>query len=180
VILITHAHNDHVGDAVEIAKRCNSTVVTTLELAGWLSEQGVTSVGGNFGGTVSFPGGTAKIVPAWHTSSFTTPEGTIAQGIPAGLVVTFSGKTMYFAGDTALFRDMQLIGDEKLDLAVLPIGDFYTMGPKDAVRAAKFLRAKTVIPCHYNTFPAIQQDANAWKQSIEAETRFKGCHFATG
>lgn len=173
VILITHAHNDHVGDAVDIAKRCGSTVVTTLELAGWLAEQGVTSIGGNFGGTVAFPGGSAKVVPAWHTSSYSTPDGTVAQGIPAGLVVTFGGKTMYFAGDTALFLDMQLIGDEDLDLAVLPIGDFYTMGPKDAVRAARFLHATTVIPCHYNTFPAIEQDASAWKHAVETETDSK-------
>lgn len=170
-ILLTHAHNDHVGDAIEIAKRSGATVVATFELANWVASQGVeNTIGGNFGGTVPFAGGTAKFVPAWHTSSYSSPGGIVAAGVPAGYVVRFGGKTVYFAGDTALFLDMQLIGDEGLDVAVIPIGDYFTMGPADAIRAAKLLRAKTVIPGHFNTFPAIQQDVDAWKQQVESET----------
>ncbi|HYI24451.1 MAG TPA: MBL fold metallo-hydrolase, partial [Thermomicrobiales bacterium] len=94
----------------------------------------------------------------------------VAPGIPAGHVVRFGGKTVYFAGDTCLFLDMQLIGEEGLDVAVLPIGDNFTMGPKDAVRAAKMLNARVVVPCHYNTFPPIVQDAAAFKAAVESET----------
>ena len=171
VILLTHAHNDHVGDTVEIAKRCNSTVIATFELANFIGSQGVeTVIAGNHGGTAKFEGGSAKFVPAWHTSSYESEEGVVAPGIPAGLVVRFGGKTTYFAGDTCLFLDMQLIGEEDLDIAVVPIGDLFTMGPRDATRAAKILRAASVIPCHYNTFPGIAQDATQFKQEVEAET----------
>ncbi|HWV24433.1 MAG TPA: metal-dependent hydrolase [Thermomicrobiales bacterium] len=173
-ILLTHAHNDHVGSTVEIAKRAGSTVIATFELANFIGSQGVENViGGNHGGTVAFDGGTAKFTPAWHTSSYSHEGKVVAPGVPAGFVVRFGGKTMYFAGDTALFMDMQLIADEELDLAVIPIGDLFTMGPKDAVKAATFLRAGTVIPCHYNTFPAIAQDANAFKADVENETASK-------
>jgi L-ascorbate metabolism protein UlaG (beta-lactamase superfamily) len=162
-ILLTHAHNDHVGDTVEIAKRNNSTVISTFELANFIGSQGVeNTIGGNHGGTIEFPGGSVKFVPAWHTSSYSTPDGVVAPGVPAGLVVRFGGKTIYFAGDTCLFLDMQLIGEEGLDVAVLPIGDTFTMGPKDAARAAGFLKAPKVIPCHYDTFPPIAQDTGAF------------------
>jgi L-ascorbate metabolism protein UlaG (beta-lactamase superfamily) len=173
-ILITHAHNDHVGDAVTIAKRSGAQVIATYELASWLGGQGVEkATGGNHGGTVAFDGGTAKFVPAWHTSSYNDGSGITAVGVPAGFVVRFGGKTIYFAGDTSLFGDMQLIGDEDLDVAILPIGDLFTMGPKDAVKAAKFLRAKTVIPCHYDTFPPIEQDAAAFADGVHAATDSK-------
>ncbi len=168
-ILLTHAHNDHVGDTVEIARRNNATVIATAELASWLGSQGVeNAVGANHGGTVQFPGGSTKFVPAWHTSSYSTDQGTVAPGVPAGHVVRFGGKTIYFAGDTCLFLDMQLIGEEGLDVAVLPIGDHFTMGVKDAVRAAEFLKAKTVVPCHYNTFPPIVQDPATFKAGVES------------
>jgi len=170
-ILLTHAHNDHVGDTVAIAKRTGATVIATFELANFIGSQGVENViGGNHGGTVPFDGGTAKFTPAWHTSSYNHNGTVVAPGIPAGFVVRFGGKTLYFSGDTALFMDMQLIADEELDVAVIPIGDLFTMGPKDAVKAAKFLRAGTVIPCHYNTFPAIEQDAEAFKADVEEQT----------
>ena len=170
-ILLTHAHNDHVGDTVEIAKRSGATVIATFELANFIASQGVDNVvGGNHGGTVPFDGGTTKFTPAWHTSSYNHNGTVVAPGIPAGHVVRFGGKTIYFAGDTALFLDMQLIAEEELDVAVLPIGDLYTMGPKDAVKAAKFLRAGTIIPCHYNTFPAIAQDPQLFKTNVESET----------
>lgn len=175
-ILITHAHNDHVGDTPEIAKRTGAKVVTINELANYLRHQGVENVaGGNHGGTIAFDGGTSKFVPAWHSSAISLDDGTVvAPGVPAGLVVRFGGKTIYFAGDTCLFGDMTLIGEEGLDLAVLPIGDNFTMGPADAVRAAKLLNAKAVLPCHFNTFPLIAQDAEQFKRDIEAATSSKG------
>jgi L-ascorbate metabolism protein UlaG (beta-lactamase superfamily) len=170
-ILLTHAHNDHVGDTIEIAKRNDAKVIATHELATWLAAEGVEGAwGGNHGGTVAFTGGTTKFVPAWHTSSYASGGGWVAPGIPAGHVVRFGGKTIYFAGDTALFLDMQLIGEEGLDVAVLPIGDNFTMGPDDAMKAVRMLRAGLIIPCHYNTFPPIRQDAAAFKARVEAET----------
>ncbi len=170
-IILTHAHNDHVGDTVAIARRNGSRVIATHELATWLGSQGVAGAwGGNHGGTVAFEGGTTKFVPAWHTSSYSVDGTFVAPGIPAGHVVRFGGKTVYFAGDTCLFLDMQLIGEEGLDVAILPIGDNFTMGPADAVRAAKLLNAKVVIPCHYNTFPPIAQDGEAFKAAVESAT----------
>lgn len=170
-ILVTHAHNDHVGDTIAIAKRTGAKVITTFELGEWLESQGVeNAVPANHGGTVKFAGGTAKLVPAWHTSSYSLPEGgTTAIGFPAGFVVRMGGSCIYFAGDTALFGDMRLIGEEGLDAAVIPIGDHYTMGPEDGVRAADMLRPKVVIPCHYNTFPPIAQDEAAFAAKVEAK-----------
>lgn len=167
-ILLTHAHDDHVGDSVAISKRTRAPIIATFELGTYLAQQGAETIAANHGGTVKFDGGSVKLVPAWHTSSHT--ERFLAPGVPAGLVVRFGGKTMYFAGDTCLFGDMALIGEEELDLAVVPIGDFYTMGPADAVKAVKLLKPRVVIPCHYNTFPPIQQDAQAFKREVEAAT----------
>lgn len=173
-ILITHAHNDHVGDAVELSKRTGAPIITVVELADYLESKGAETIGANHGGTVEFAGGSVKFTPAWHSSTFTLENGdTVAPGVPAGLLVTFADKKIYFAGDTALFLDMQLIGEEGLDVAVLPIGDHFTMGPTDAVRAAKFLRPKVVIPCHYNTFPPIKQDVGEFKKLLEDETSSK-------
>lgn len=180
-ILLTHAHNDHVGDTIEIAKRSGAKVIATAELAGWLGSQGVESAwAGNHGGTVSFEGGTAKFVPAWHTSSYSTDEGIVAPGVPAGFVVKIDDLTIYFAGDTALFLDMQLIGEEGIDVAVLPIGGNFTMGPRDAARAAGFVKAAHVIPCHYNTFPPIQQDPEAFRVLVEDSTSAKATIPAVG
>jgi L-ascorbate metabolism protein UlaG (beta-lactamase superfamily) len=172
-ILLTHAHNDHVGDTVEIAKRSGATAISTFELGGYLESQGVNAIAGNHGGTLKFDGGTAKIVPAWHTSSYSTPDGVVAPGVPAGLVVRFGGKTIYFAGDTCLFGDMALIGEEGLDVAVIPIGDHFTMGPADAVRALKLLKPAVAIPCHYNTFPPIEQDAQAFAREAQEKAGVK-------
>jgi L-ascorbate metabolism protein UlaG (beta-lactamase superfamily) len=170
-ILLTHAHNDHVGDTVAIAKRTGATVIATAELAWWIESQGVANANpANHGGTVAFAGGSVKFTPAWHTSSYNDGGTRVAPGVPAGLVVRFGGKTIYFAGDTCLFGDMRLIGEEGLDLAVLPIGDHFTMGPVDAARAAEFLNAATVVPCHYNTFPPIEQDAQHFKRLVEERT----------
>jgi L-ascorbate metabolism protein UlaG (beta-lactamase superfamily) len=172
-ILLTHAHNDHVGDTVTIAKRSGATTVSTFELGEYLESQGVNANYGNHGGTLKFDGGTAKIVPAWHTSSYSTENGVVAPGVPAGLVVHFGGKTIYFAGDTCLFGDMSLIGEEGLDVAVIPIGDHFTMGPADAVRALKLLKPGVAIPCHYNTFPPLKQDAQAFAREAQEKAGVK-------
>lgn len=179
-ILLTHAHNDHVGDSVEIAKRTGATIIGTFEIATYLGTKGAKTIGANHGGTVAFAGGTVKFVPAWHTSSYEDGDRVVAPGVPTGLVVRFGGKTIYFAGDTCLFGDMKLIGEEGLDLAVLPIGDHFTMGPADALRAVKFLEPKMVVPCHYNTFPPIKQDAAAFGTAVEAQTSAKAAILAPG
>lgn len=173
-ILLSHAHGDHVGDTIPIARRTDATVVATFELATWLGSQGAANAKpANHGGTIAFAGGTVKLVPAWHTSSYS--DDFVAPGVPAGLVVRFGGKTIYFAGDTCLFGDMQLIADEGLDIAVLPIGDTFTMGLADAVCAAGMLRAETVIPCHYNTFPPIEQDPREFKRLVEEQSQVTRC-----
>jgi L-ascorbate metabolism protein UlaG (beta-lactamase superfamily) len=173
-ILITHAHDDHVGDAQAIAARTGATIITVNELGVYLASQGVANViPGNHGGTIAFKGGTAKFTQAWHSSSLGVGDDRVAPGVPAGFVVRYGGVTIYFAGDTGLFGDMALIGEEGLDIAVLPIGDMFTMGPSDAVRAAKLLNAKTVIPCHYDTFPPIVQDGAAFAAAIAEKTSSK-------
>jgi L-ascorbate metabolism protein UlaG (beta-lactamase superfamily) len=170
-ILLTHAHNDHMGDTVPIAKRAGSHVIALFEIANWVGRQGVEqTTGGNMGGTIAFAGGTVKFTPAWHTSSYEDENGVHAITPPAGLVVRFGGKTIYFAGDTCLFSDMTLIGEEGLDVAVIPIGDAFTMGPTDAQRAVQFLGPTVVIPCHFNTFPPIAQDAGLFKREVEERT----------
>jgi L-ascorbate metabolism protein UlaG (beta-lactamase superfamily) len=166
-ILVTHAHDDHVGDTVKLADRTGAPVIAQVELAGYLASKGCETITPNYGGTAKFDGGSVKLTPAWHTSSH-SEGGPLGQ--PAGMILRFGERAIYFAGDTALFLDMQLIGDEGIDVAVLPIGDYFTMGPDDAVRAVKFVRPKVVIPCHYNTFPPIQQDAAAFKKSVEEQT----------
>jgi L-ascorbate metabolism protein UlaG (beta-lactamase superfamily) len=166
-ILLTHGHNDHVGDAVDLAKQYNAKLICTVEIGGWLEAQGAPNVVGiNHGGTTTFNGGSVKVVPAWHSSSYWDGEMQVGVGIPAGLVVRFGGRTFYFAGDTALFGDMRLVGDEGIDVAILPIGDHFTMGPADAARAAEFVGAPIVIPCHYNTFPPIRQDPEVFRAHV--------------
>jgi L-ascorbate metabolism protein UlaG (beta-lactamase superfamily) len=170
-IILTHAHNDHVGDTVDIATRSGATVISTFELGEYLESKGVKATYGNHGGTIAFDGGSAKITQAWHTSSYREGDRVVAPGVPAGQIVRFGGVTTYFAGDTCLFGDMKLIGEEGIDVAVLPIGDHFTMGPADAVRAVTFLEPKFVVPCHYNTFPPIKQDVEAFKRQVEEQTK---------
>ena len=180
-ILLTHAHNDHVGDTVAIAKRTGAKVIATFELGEWLEAQGVEgATAANHGGTVAFPGGTVKLTPAWHTSSYNDNGTVVAPGVPAGLVVRFGGKTVYFAGDTCLFGDMALIGEEGLDVAVVPIGDHFTMGPEDAARAVGLLKPKVAIPCHYNTFPPIRQDPAGFVRLVKERTTATGLVLAPG
>jgi len=169
-ILLSHAHNDHgIDDAQAIAKRTGATVITTFELGEWLGAQGVKAIPGNHGGTIAFDGGSVKFTPAWHTSSYQTgPDTFVAAGVPAGLIIRFGGLTIYHTGDTALFRDMELIGEVGIDLMCVCIGDHFTMGPDDAIRAVRFVGPKAVVPMHYNTFPPIKQDGEAFKRQVEA------------
>ena len=166
-ILLTHGHADHFGDTIAIAKRTGSPVVAITELAGEVGEEGVDVFDPNLGGTVKFDWGSVKLVPAWHTS--TTPKGTVST--PAGLLINFQDTIVYHLGDTCLFSGLQLVGKRApIDIALMCIGGHYTMDSTDAVDAASLVGAKTVIPCHYNTFPAIEADAQAFKSDVESST----------
>jgi L-ascorbate metabolism protein UlaG (beta-lactamase superfamily) len=168
-ILISHGHEDHTGDAAAIANRCGATIVSNFEIASWFAKkQGVhNTIGMNLGGTVKLPFGTVKSTIAFHSS--TLPDGS-SGGSPGGFLIHTAGKRIYFACDTALFSDMALIGRGGLDLAVLPIGDHFTMGPDDALEAVKLLNCRRVVPSHFNTWPPIAQDAAAWAERVRRET----------
>jgi L-ascorbate metabolism protein UlaG (beta-lactamase superfamily) len=160
VIILTHGHGDHVGDTVEIAKRSGALVIANNEIANYLSWQGVNTHPMHIGGAYEFDFGKVKLTPAFHGSAMVTDNHEIIYlGMPTGVLLMAEGKTIYHAGDTGLFSDMKLIGERHpIDLAFLPIGDNFTMGPEDAAAAAEFLQAKTVVPVHYDTFPPIKQD----------------------
>jgi L-ascorbate metabolism protein UlaG (beta-lactamase superfamily) len=161
-ICVTHGHGDHVGDSVAIAQRTGATVICPVDLAGAVFKSaGVKTAGGNIGGTAPTPFGSVKLFQAIHGSG-------IAGGLACGLIIEIGGKKIYHAGDTALMADMALLADEEIDVALLPIGDYYTMGPADALRAVKMIRPKLVIPMHYDTFPVIRQDADAFAAACEA------------
>lgn len=167
-ILLSHGHGDHVGDAVAIAKRTGATVISTFEIASWVGNQGVQYHPQHLGGGFQHPFGYLKLTLALHGSAL--PDGSYG-GNPAGfLLTTGDGKKIYMACDTGLFGDMRLIGEEGIDLAVLPIGDNFTMGPDDALRAVKLIEPQHVMPIHYNTWDLIKQDPNAWAARVEAET----------
>jgi L-ascorbate metabolism protein UlaG (beta-lactamase superfamily) len=160
-ILLTHAHADHVGDTLAIVKRTKAPVIANFEMCNYLSKHGVANVMSmNHGGSLPLPGGApaerATMTLAFHSSTFNDGAN---GGQPGGFIIQIAGKIIYHAGDTALFGDMRLLGEMfAIDLACLPIGDCFTMGPLAAVKAAQFLRTKKVLPMHYNTFPPIQQD----------------------
>ncbi len=167
-LLVTHAHGDHLGDTVAIAKRTDATVISNFEICEWLGEQGIKTHSMHLGGDFQFPFGQVKLTTAMHGSSF--PDKSYG-GNPVGfLITTLHGKKIYLAGDTGLFGDMALIGREGLDLAIIPIGGNYTMGPDDALEAVKLLAPKQVVPIHYNTFEVIKQDPHTWAARVSAET----------
>lgn len=176
-LAITHGHADHVADAVAVASRCRPHCVAMVEVANWLEMQGVENVSDpNLGGTVRFDGLSIKLVPAWHTNTlpgsaerpFSAELGTPI-GTPSGLIIEMGGLTIYDAGDTCLFGDMELIGRRHgVDVALLPIGGHYTMDREDAAFAAGLIGAKRVIPIHYNTFPPIETDTAAFTDDCAA------------
>ena len=171
-LFLTHGHADHYGDVEAIAKRTSAQVVAIAEIADELTDAGVENVTDpNLGGTVTFDWGWVKLTPAWHTS--TTPKGQV--NIPAGLLIQIGGTTVYHLGDTALFSDLKLVAGrgDPIDVALMCIGGHYTMDHIDAVTAAEFVGASTVIPCHYNTLPAIETDAEAFKADVESQTSSK-------
>lgn len=169
VIFLTHGHNDHVGDTIEIAKASGALVVAPNELAVWLGWQGLETHGMNIGGACEFDFGTVKFTKAFHSSSYTTDDQQlIYMGMPAGILFMAEGKTIYHAGDTSLFGDMELIGKRHaIDIAFLPIGDNFTMGPEDAAYAVELLSPKLTVPVHYNTFPPIVQDPEDFKKLVK-------------
>jgi len=163
-ILLTHGHGDHYGDTVPIAKRTGAQVVAITEIAGEIAEEGIEANDVNIGGTAEYDWGSVQLTPAFHTS--TTPKGTVTP--PAGLVIEFGDKRIYHLGDTALFSDLALPKRRgRLDVALVCIGGHYTMDRFDAVVAAEFLGADQIIPCHYNTFPAVETDAQAFKADVQ-------------
>lgn len=166
-VVLTHAHGDHLGDGLSIAKNNQALVIAVNELANYASEHGVNAHNMHIGGGWNFPFGRLKFTIAHHGSS--SPDGRY-MGEPAGVVINMGGKTIYHAGDTGLFMDMQLIGQlNKIDVFLVPIGDNFTMGIDDAVVATKFVKPQLVIPMHYNTFPVIKADPNEFKAKVESE-----------
>lgn len=170
-ILVSHGHSDHITDAIEIARRSGATVISNHEIASWLAKQNLQTSGQNIGGGYHYPFGYLKLTQALHSSSL--PDGSYG-GNPGGFLLTApSGEKIYLACDTGLFGDMRLIGEEGITLAALPIGDNYTMGPDDALRAVQLLAPQHAVPIHYNTWEVIAQDAHAWAKQVEAKTKTK-------
>jgi L-ascorbate metabolism protein UlaG (beta-lactamase superfamily) len=166
-IILTHAHGDHIGDSFSIAKRCNSTFICVNELAEYCKLNGYDAHNMHIGGGYNFKFGRVKFTIAHHGSM--TPDNTYA-GEPAGVIITIDGKTIYHTGDTGLFYDMKLIGEmNPIDYMLLPIGDNFTMGISDAVKAVELTRPKVAIPMHYNTFPVIEADPNEFKEKIKTK-----------
>ncbi|MGD2028474.1 MAG: metal-dependent hydrolase [Desulfobacterales bacterium] len=170
-ILVSHGHGDHLGDTIEIAKRTGATVISNFEIQNWMVNQGIKNVHPqHIGGGFDYPWGRVKLTIAHHGSAL--PDGSYG-GNPCGFLFYIQEKKIYHACDTGLFFDMKLIGEEGIDLAILPIGDNFTMGPDDALRAVKLIEPKQVVPIHYDTFDIIKQDPYAWAANVEKETSAK-------
>jgi len=169
-VLLTHGHGDHLGDAVEISKNNNAPVCSIVELAGYVGSKGAESIGFNIGGTIRLGYADVKMTHAFHSSSFTEEDGRpIYLGMPTGFIIRMDGRTLYHAGDTGLFGDLKLIGElYDIDVAFLPMGGHFTMDPDDGAIAASWLKAKKVVPIHYNTFPPIRQDDEEIRSKLAA------------
>ena len=169
-IIISHGHFDHIADAAAIANRTGAQCVAIYEIAQWLGQKHSVAdpLGMNIGGRANLPFGSVTLTPAIHSSQL--PDGSYG-GVAAGLLFEIDSRKIYFACDTALFSDMELIGDRGIDVAVLPIGDLFTMGIEDSIAAVKMLNPRQVLPCHYNTWPPIEQDAAAWAERVANETQ---------
>ncbi len=169
VILLTHGHNDHVGDTMEIAKRNEALVIAPNELAVYLGGKGVVTHPMHIGGAHEFDFGKVKFTQAFHGSSYTEEDGTVIYGgMPGGILLTVEGKTIYHVGDTALFSDLKMYGDmHDIEVAFIPIGDNFTMGPEDALVAADWINANVSVPVHYNTFEVITQDPKSWADKVQ-------------
>lgn len=179
LILVTHAHQDHLGDTVKLAKKHGCKVLTTFELSNYLCSKGVDAVGAHFGGKVPFDFGWVKLWPAMHSSSLADGR---SMGMAGSFEISVGGKSLYHSGDTSLTSDMKLVGEDKtIDIACLPIGGLYTMGIDDAVKACKLIKPRVVVPIHYNTFDAISVDSSEFESKLEsADVRSKACILKPG
>jgi len=181
LILLTHGHNDHVGDALPIARAAHAKLAAQADLLKALDVEGIDTVGFNMGGSFRFHDVKITMVPAWHGSAVSTPNGPGYGGIACGYIINDGRFKVYHAGDTALFGDMaSVLSRYALDCALLPVGDYYTMGPEDAIIAAHWLKAPVVIPMHYNTWPMIAQDIDAFKEEMESKTESRCVVLAPG
>jgi L-ascorbate metabolism protein UlaG (beta-lactamase superfamily) len=180
-ILVSHAHNDHLGDAIDIARRTGATIVSNFEIATWCQNAGAKAHAMHIGGAHAFDWAWVKLTLAFHGSTYIDENGMHTLGNPAGFLIRVGERTVYHAGDTALFGDMERIGRRHpIDLALLPIGDNFTMGPDDALEAVQLLRPRRVVPIHYDTFDLIAQDAPAFARRVAAETQAECTVLAPG